>query len=424
MSRRENIFKYLDWLTILIYLALVFFGWTIIIAVGYKGDSFRLFDFGAQHGKQLIWIGISLILGFFLLVVDYKFYLNIGFVYFGLMMVVLAATLVLAPEVKGARSWFMIGPFTFQPSEFAKSATVLALVTYLTRINVNIHQNKTRLISVLIILFPTALIVLQGDTGSALVFLGLFLLLFREGFPVILPLLGIYVLFLFLITVALGPLYMFIGLAVGLLPFIVLNAIKFKYNKAKVFLLSGVFIVSSLFVWFGVDAIFYKVFKPHQQTRINVLLGKEYGAGADYNVMQSKIAIGSGGLQGKGYLKGTLTKGEFVPEQSTDFIFSTLGEELGFIGSAAFILLFLTLLLRIIYLSERQRSKFTLLYGYGVAAILFVHFAINVGMAIGIVPVVGIPLPFLSYGGSSLIGFTILIFILLKLDANRKTVFR
>lgn len=424
MMRQERLSSNLDWVTIGLYLLLVFFGWTMILAVDYKGDSLNLFDFTTSHGKQLIWIGVALVLGFAMLVIDHKFYPATAYGFYGLMIILLVATLLLAPEVKGAKSWFPIGPFTFQPSEFAKTATALVLARYLTELSANMKQFRTRLMSLFLIMLPTILIVIQGDTGSALVFLGLFIVLFREGFPVTLPLIGLLLGALFLLTVRYGAIPVLIGISVIYVATMVLMALNFKYNQMRMLLASVVFLLCTSYTYFGVDYVFNDVLQEHQQTRINVLLGKEFSAGADYNVQQSKIAISSGGFSGKGYLQGTLNKGEFVPEQNTDFIFSTMGEELGFIGTGVFILLFILFLLRIIYLAERQRSRFTTIFGYGVVSILFVHFIINVGMTIGILPVVGIPLPFMSYGGSSLMGFTMLIFVLLKLDASRKMVFR
>lgn len=424
MSLRENKAESLDWLTMLMFGGLAIFGWLMIIAVDYREDTFSLFDFGSQHGKQLIWIASSIVLAVLIILLDYRFITTLAYPYYGIMLLLLAATLVLAPEVKGARSWFMIGPFTLQPSEFAKAATALAIAKYITSSNINMRQFRTRVISLMLLLIPAGLIILQGDTGSAIVFLGLIIVLFREGFPVTLPLIGIYTAALFLLTVKYGPITILIALgAVGAV-IIGLMARQWKYNRTRILGIVAILLASASFSYFVVDKVFNDVLKPHHQTRLNVLLGKEYSAGADYNVLQSKITIGSGGWVGKGYLQGTLTKGDFVPEQSTDFIFSTVGEEFGFAGSALLVIFFVLFLLRILFIAERQRSHFTRVYGYGVAAIIFVHFAVNIGMAIGTLPVVGIPLPFISYGGSSLWGFTILIFLLLKLDANRKLVLR
>lgn len=424
MSLRENKAESPDWLTMLMFGALAIFGWLMIIAVDYREDAFELLDMSSQHGKQLIWIGSSVVIAALILLLDYRFITALSYPYYIGMLLLLMATLVLAPEVKGARSWFMLGPFTLQPSEFAKAATALAIARYCTGNNISLRQWGPRFISLGLILLPAGLIILQGDTGSAIVFMGLMIVLFREGYPVTLPLIGLYTAALFLLTVKFGPLPIVIALG-GLAALLIGAAARqWKANRQRILGIVAITLASITFSFFVVDTVFNKVLKPHHQTRLNVLLGKEYSAGADYNVLQSKITIGAGGWTGKGYLKGTLTKGDFVPEQSTDFIFSTVGEEFGFIGSALLVLFFILLLLRILFIAERQRSHFTRVYGYGVAAILFVHFAVNIGMAIGLLPVVGIPLPFISYGGSSLWGFTILIFLLLKLDANRKLVLR
>lgn len=424
MSLRENKSESLDWLTMLMFGGLAIFGWLMIIAVEYREEGFNLFDFGSQHGKQLIWIGTSLLLAALIILLDYRFITTLAYPYYLAMVLLLAATLVLAPEVKGARSWFMIGPFTLQPSEFAKAATALAIAKYITTSNATMRQFRMRVLSLGLIMVPAGLIILQGDTGSAIVFMGLIIVLFREGFPVMLPLIVIYTGALFLLTIKYGPLAIIIAMGVIAIALIALLARHWKYNRVRILGLFTLLLASATFSFFVVDMVFNTVLQPHHQTRLNVLLGKEYSAGADYNVLQSKITIGSGGWTGKGYLEGTLTKGDFVPEQSTDFIFSTVGEEFGFVGSTLLVVFFVLFLLRILFIAERQRSHFTRVYGYGVASILFVHFAVNIGMAIGMLPVVGIPLPFISYGGSSLWGFTILIFLLLKLDANRKLVLR
>lgn len=423
MQRRENIAKNLDWTTLFLYLMLVGFGWATIYAVGFK-DGAKVFDFSTQHGKQMIWIGASMVLALVILIVDSKFYSTIAFpVYFATILLLVAAFF-LAPEVKGSRSWFDIGPARFQPSEFAKFATALALARYLTSLNVSLKTLRGKLDSLAIIGVPTLLIILQGDTGSAIVFLGFFVVLYREGFPVVVPLILFYILALFILGILLGKTVMMIGLLIIFLGIIGLLSVNFKINKAKIFFFSIILALSLGFSAFVVNPVFNNVLKEHHRNRINVLLGKEFGKGADYNVLQSKIAIGSGGFSGKGYLEGTLTKGDFVPEQSTDFIFSTIGEEHGFVGTTLFISLYIFFMIRITIIAERQRSKFTQVYAYGVLSIFLFHFVINIGMTIGVLPVVGIPLPFISYGGSSLWGFTILLFILLKLDSNRMLVFR
>lgn len=419
MNREERSIQGIDLITVFLYLALVLIGWMTIYAVGFSGQETDVFNLDSSHGKQMLWIGVSLIVGAAILIINYKFYSTFAFPIYGLILLMMAAAIVLAPEVKGARSWFDIGPFRFQPSELGKFATALALAKYVTSVNFNIRTLKSKAIAIGLILLPVVIILAQNDTGSALVYLGLFLVLYREGFPVLLPVIGILLGILFILTIIFGAWPIVIAVAVIFGAMILYLSLNFRFNKGKIFLLGIIMLVSAAFTVFVVEPVYYNVLQDHQRSRINVLLGKEFGEGADYNVLQAKIAIGSGGLEGKGYLQGTITKGKFVPEQNTDFIFTTLSEEWGFIGATVFILLFIMLLIRITQLSERQRSRFPKVYGYGVASILFIHFAINVGMAIGVFPVIGIPLPFLSYGGSSLIGFTILLAILLKLDANR-----
>jgi rod shape determining protein RodA len=331
-------------------------------------------------------------------------------------MLLLVIVLVTARDVAGARSWIDIGPFKLQPSEFAKSATALAIAYYLSTLNIRLEDFKTKLIAVVILVIPAGLILLQNDTGSMLVFGAFALVMYREGLSGNFLLFGLAMVVLFIFSLLFTPLIMLVIIgSIGLLIFLFQRKKTWKLGLAVgsvVGLLMG-------FV-FSVDYIFNEVLEPHQQVRIDVLLGKKDDLrGAGYNVNQSKIAIGSGGFFGKGFLKGTQTKYDFVPEQTTDFIFCTVGEEWGFLGTFTVIALFTALILRILYISERQRSSFTRIYGYCVASILLFHFLINIGMTIGLMPVIGIPLPFFSYGGSSLLGFTILLFIFVKLDGYR-----
>jgi rod shape determining protein RodA len=318
-------------------------------------------------------------------------------------------------EIAGSKSWFQVGGFSIQPSEFAKFATALALAKYLSKIDLNINKISTKFVAAIIIVFPSFLILLQYDTGSAMVFSAFILVLYREGLSGNLLLAGLGAALLFILALLINK-FILIGILAA-------NAILvyslYKGLRKKVFYIVAFFILIAGYVY-SVDYAFENILEPHQKKRISVLLGMENDLhGAGYNVNQSKIAIGSGGFWGKGFLKGTQTKFDFVPEQSTDFIFCTIGEEWGFIGSFVIIVLFLSLFSRIIFLAERQRSKFSRIYGYGVAAILFFHFVVNVGMTIGLFPVIGIPLPLISYGGSSLWAFTILIFIFVKLDSVR-----
>lgn len=327
----------------------------------------------------------------------------------------LVSVLLFGKEIAGSRSWFQIGSFSLQPSEFAKFATSLALAKYLSKIDINFNRFSPKFVSATIIILPALLILLQHDTGSAMVFSALILVLYREGLSGNLLLLGVATAVLFILALIINK-FILIGL---LAANVVLIYFLYKNLRRKLFLLIGVFIVAAAYIY-SVDYAFENILESHQKKRINVLIGKETDIrGAGYNVHQSKIAIGSGGATGKGFLKGTQTKFDFVPEQSTDFIFCTIGEEWGFLGSFIIIFLFVGLLVRLIFVAERQRSKFSRVYGYAVASIIFFHFAVNIAMTIGLFPVIGIPLPFISYGGSSLWGFTILLFIFIRQDAVR-----
>ncbi len=424
MQRSENIGSWIDWWSLILYEALLAMGWAMVYAVEYRGENSVLFDLSTQYGKQLLWIAISLATGLAILIIDHKFYITFSWFLYILAIAALVGVLVLAPEVKGARSWFSIGAFKLQPSELAKFATALALARYLTGLNVSLRKGRHRIAALGIILLPAGLILLQPDPGSALVFLGLTLALYREGFPAWPMWLILALGFLFLATILWGSLPVLAGLAVIWLLASLLSLRRKRQARSRLFSLLLGFVLLGGFVQVAVPFTFNHILKEHHRNRINVILGKETTRGADYNVMQSKIAISSGGLSGKGYLQGTITKGEFVPEQSTDFIFSTVGEEFGFLGSLLVIGLFTAFLLRLIALAERQRSRFSRIYGYAVVSIFLVHVIINIAMATGVFPVVGIPLPFFSYGGSALLGFSILFFIMLKLDATRKLIFR
>jgi rod shape determining protein RodA len=381
-------------------------------------DVSTLFDFSTRYGKQLLWIGFAAILAMGILVIDAKFFSTFSYVFYFGMLLILIGVLFFGSTVAGSKSWFKIGSFAIQPAEFAKFATALAMAKYLSTLNVDMRKLKTKIISIGILLAPALLILLQNDTGSALVYFAFVIVLFREGFSGLIFVVGITMAVLFMVTLLFSELYV-IATLVGLVIIIVMLFKRARKHWKSVF---AILILSTSFV-FSVNYAFENVLEPHQKKRINVLLGIEEDIhGAGYNVNQSKIAIGSGGFSGKGFRKGVLTRYNFVPEQSTDFIFCTVGEEWGFVGVSALILIYLTLLIRIIILAERQRSKFSRIYGYGVASIFFFHFSINIGMTIGLAPVVGIPLPFLSYGGSSLWAFTVLLFIFLKQDANRLNV--
>jgi rod shape determining protein RodA len=413
---QRSIFDGIDWAMVFIYLTLVFLGWINIYAAVYNEEHQSILDATQRYGKQLIWIGLSIFVGLVILLMDGKFYSTFSIPIYVVNMLLLVVVLVTARDVAGARSWIDIGSFKLQPSEFAKSATALALSFYLSTLNIKMDQLKTKLIAGIILAIPAGLILLQNDTGSMLVFGAFALVLYREGLSGNFLLLGLAIAVLFIFALLFTPLTMLITLSLILLA-------AFLFQRKKTWKI-GIGLGSALIVLMGfvysVDYLFHNVLEPHQQIRIDVLLGKANDpTGAGYNVNQSKIAIGSGGFSGKGFLKGTQTKYDFVPEQTTDFIFCTVGEEWGFLGALVVIGLFTALILRIFFIAERQRSAFARIYGYCVGTILLFHFIINIGMTIGLMPVIGIPLPFFSYGGSSLLGFTILLFIFIKLDGFR-----
>jgi rod shape determining protein RodA len=418
LRKRENIIANTDWFTVFLYLILVVFGWLTIYSASFDSPDASMFDMSQRYGKQALWIGLALVLAFVIMIIDAKFFSAFSLWIYLFIMLVLIGVLLFGKTVAGSKSWLQIGGIAIQPAEFAKFATALALANYLGKLNVDTNKLKTKITAVAIIMTPMLLILLQNDTGSALVYFSFILVLYREGFSGIFIVLGLVIGMLFVLTLLFGKLYLIIGLAVITILGIWLSR-KLRKNYKTIL---GIFVLSTLFV-FSVNYAFEEVLQPHQRNRIKVLLGMMHDPrGVGYNVNQSKIAIGSGGLTGKGFKQGKLTRYHFVPEQSTDFIFCTVGEERGFIGSSVLILLFLALLIRLVLLAERQRSAFSRIYGYGVASVLFFHFMINIGMTIGLMPVVGIPLPFFSYGGSSLWAFTILLFIFIKQDANRLNV--
>ena len=472
-SRSNNLLANIDWVSILLYLLLVLIGWLNIYAAVYDENHSSILDISQKYGKQLIWIGAAFVLAFLVLLTDSKFFTTFSMVIYGIMIFLLFAVLFFGTETKGARSWFEVGDFRIQPAEFAKFATNLAIAYIMSRHNFKVMRFSSLLTIGLILALPAGLIILQNDTGSALVYSSFILVLFREGLHGSILLLCFVAAAIFIMALLYSPftvllviiggtliafyyyrhdirelfqIILFIGCGFGLF---VLIKWMFNLSISDYYMLLIVYVITSitaiypiykrkmknmitllLISWLCVGAApsvnyAFNHLQPHQQDRINELLGiKVDPKGTGYNVTQSKIAIGSGGLLGKGFLQGTQTKLNFVPEQSTDFIFCTVGEEWGFVGSTFVIVLLAVFILRIIKLAERQRSSFSRIYGYGVASILFFHVAVNIGMTIGMAPVIGIPLPFFSYGGSSLWSFTILIFIFLRLDANRLQVFR
>lgn len=472
MSRRTNILLNIDWLTVVLYLVLVIFGWMNIFAVNYNDQYKSILDLNQRYGTQIIWMMAAFILILLVFIIDSKFYLFFSYILYGLTIILLLAVLVLGKEIHGARSWFSIGGFQFQPSEFAKVTTALVIARYISSYNIKINKFKSLLMLFGFIALPAGLIFLQPDMGSAMVYVAFLFVLFREGLPGWVLMFVALISMLFLSTllypkvytlivlislagiiyyiinrkfknfVLAGGIFMAVYIAIRLLvhyeimhfgnylsllialfisslSYIIL-IIHFKIQKAM-FIMAALYV--SIAFTFSVDYVFHNILKQHQQTRVNILLGKETDPlGYGYNVNQSMIAIGSGGFAGKGFLNGTQTKFNFVPEQSTDFIFCTVGEEWGFWGSSLVIILFTGLLIRLITLAERQRSHFVRVYGYGVISILFFHLSVNIAMTIGLFPVIGIPLPFFSYGGSSLLAFTLLLFIFIRLDATRLSV--
>jgi rod shape determining protein RodA len=469
VKRSINIWNGIDKLTIMLFLVLVIMGWFNIYAAVYNEEHSGLLDLSQRYGKQFIWIVASLVLAVFVVIIDNRFYFFFSWFLYGLLLLLLIAVLIFGNEINGARSWFEFGGVNLQPSEFAKFGTALALAGYLNNQRRDLTKLKGIIPASAIILFPALLTALQPDMGSTIVYFALFIVLFREGMSPFIFVSGLLMVILFFLTLLINNLYLTIALIViatllvwfatrkwnivligsGIFIFIVgmlylLDYYVFKsigneiiifislllsgaayayyiyYKKAVSVLIIYLFLTGSILFVNSVDYTFNNILPVHQKDRVNILLGiKSDPQGTGYNVNQSIISIGSGGFIGKGFLQGTQTKFKFVPKQSSDFIFCTIGEEWGFLGSFIVIGLYVILLLRLIFLAERQRSVFSRIYGYGVVSILFTHFFINVGMAIGLVPVIGIPLPFFSYGGSSLWGFTILLFIFLRLDASR-----
>ncbi len=420
MRVAKNLFANVDKTSVILFILLTFFGWINIYASQYNDDASFFFDFSTRYGKQGFFIISSFFVAFLILIIDWKFFYSLAYFFYVICISLLIIVLIKGSITSGATSWFEIGKFKFQPSEFAKYATALALAKYYN----NIHSKKIKTFekikSYLIIIAPCVLILLQNDLGTAIVFSAFIFVLYREGLSGNILIFGLCISVLFIISIMFNKYTIIICLAVLFLILLIIS----KRKKKDIIALLSIFTICSVFV-LSSNYIFNNVLAKHQKERINVLIKKDIDPhGSGYNLIQSKIAIGSGGTLGKGFLNGTQTRFDFVPEQSTDFIFCTIGEEWGFLGSIIFILLFTSLLLRILFLAERQRSNFSRIYGYSVATILFLHFFLNIGMTIGLVPVIGIPLPFISYGGSSLLGFTILLFIFLNLDSYRLQILR
>ena len=483
-TRRGNILARIDWVTIALFLALAVMGWLAICGASHsyiETGFLEFFNQSERSGKQALWIGISLIAGLLLLTVQKETYRNLSGIIYIAAIAIGILTIFIAKDIKGSHSWISIGSFSIQPAEFMKFATTLMLASYVGRREFNVNDRNDLLRGIAIILLPMLVIVAQNETGSALVYLSLFIVLYREGMTGIFLLMAVSAVVYFVVGIkydsvmfdnlqtAVGPyavtvliqmfsiaMVKFWGkndrtflvlaivntagtllsywIAVYLIEFnimitqyllLLFNAIymllRIRLNKEKRNLWIALYLIGSVLFYHSCEYVMHNVLKPHQQVRIEVLLGlKEDLSGVGYNVHQSKIAIGSGGLNGKGFLNGTQTKLKYVPEQDTDFIFCTIGEEQGFLGSTFVLIFFVVFILRLMALAERQNNVFGRAYGYALASIFFFHFSINIGMVIGIVPVIGIPLPFFSYGGSSFLGFSILLFSFLRIDADRE----
>ncbi|MFP4089144.1 MAG: rod shape-determining protein RodA [Cyclobacteriaceae bacterium] len=417
MREQTNFVNRIDWGIILLYFLLVIMGWLNIFAVVYDAQNpdLSIFDLDLNSGKQLIWIGTATLLVFVIMLTDFRFYDSFAYFIYGGMLLLLTFVLLFGTEVAGSKSWFAIGSFRLQPSEFAKFTTALAVAKFISSDSRTFDKLRSQLILFGIIAAPAMLIMLQGDTGTAMVFSAFLLAFYREGFSPLLLGLGIAMGVLFMLTLFVPKLYLMIAVVVTAFILIGINS-----RKTKRIMIIAASAAAVAGVILSVDFIVTDVMKPHQQNRVKALINPDADPlGYGWNVTQSKIAIGSGGLWGKGFLEGTQTKFDFVPEQSTDFIFCTIGEEHGWVGSILLIVLFVLLLVKLSSIAERQKSTFARVYGYSVIGILFFHFGVNIGMTIGLFPVIGIPLPFFSYGGSSLWAFTILLFIMVKLDAHR-----
>jgi len=416
LKRPDSILANIDWLTILVFFLMVMLGWINLYAAVFDEESQQnMFDLSQNSGKQLLYIISTIFLIIIIVSVDFKFYNSFAYIIYGFIIVLLISVLLFGKEVAGAKSWFDLGLFQFQPSEFSKFATALVVAKYLDNPSVKLTKMKNLFVLVLLVGLPMGLILLQPDTGTALVFMGFIIVFYREGLSSLFIILGLTGVAIFIMTLLIPQVYLFVGI-------VILGALIIGFGARNIKRIAITLVAMGVIAGTikSVDFVINDVLKPHQQNRIKVLFNPDIDPlGAGWNVTQSKIAIGSGGLAGKGFLAGTQTKFDFVPEQSTDFIFCTIGEEHGWMGSLLLISLFTILLIRVINIAERQKSRFARVYGYSVASIIFIHFMVNIGMTIGLFPVIGIPLPFFSYGGSSLWAFTVLLFILLKLDAHR-----
>jgi len=414
-QRNNNIFEGIDWTLVFMYFLLVSFGWLSIYSASTTENHYQILDFSVKYGKQLLWIILSLVLIVFILFIDAKFFERFASLIYLASILLLVGLFFFGKTISGATSWYVLNGVSIQPSEFAKAATALAIAKLLSDKQFNLKLIKNQIKAFFIILLPVLLIIPQPDPGSALVFFALILVLYNEGLPKFYIGIGFSLIILFFLALVTNKFLLISGLTIlTLITYFIVRTKKTKFYSFLILL-----IVASSYI-FTVDYVFNQVFEQRHRDRINLIIGKTTDAkGIGYNTRQSEIAIGSGRLTGKGYLNGTQTKGDFVPEQHTDYIFSIVGEEFGFLGSSFIVILFMIFIIRILILSKQQKNKFSSVYGYGVASIFLVHFTINIGMVLGILPTIGIPLPFFSYGGSALWGFTILLFVFIRLDANK-----
>lgn len=415
MRNYRNFLGQVDWIIVFLWLLLMLLGWGNIYSAVHNEQHSSIFDISQRYGKQMLWIATSIFLFLIVMAIDANLYHTLAYPLYILSLIALFLVLIVGTEISGARSWFVIGGFSIQPAEFAKFTTSLALARFLSRHGTDLQSWRHQLGGLALAFLPALLIIPQPDLGSVLVYLAFFLVMYREGLPSVYLVLGFSFGLLFVLSLLVPLLYIYIGL--GIIGLLLLGLLRKK--RSTIFQLVAAVAVCAGFVQ-TVDYTFNNLLEDRHRNRINILLGKaEDPQGIGYNTHQSIIAIGSGGLSGKGYLEGTQTKFDFVPEQTTDFIFCTVGEEWGLLGTSALVLLYTLFFIRLIFLAERQKSNFSRIYGYSVVAIFFVHFAINIAMTIGLAPVIGIPLPFFSYGGSSLWGFTMLLAIFIRLDAHR-----
>jgi rod shape determining protein RodA len=420
LRETDRHFKF-DWITIILFFLLVGFGWLNILSASHTGDTIDYFDFSQPYGKQLIFIFLTLGLIILILAIDAKFYERFSGVIYVVSMLSLVGLFIFGKNVNGATSWYAIGGMTIQPSEFAKAATALAVAKYVSDLNTSITNLKDQIQTFIIIAIPAVLVLLQNDTGSTVVYAAFVFVLYREGLPKLYLIAGIILVLLSVFSLKFG------AVITTIISVLLIGAFHFLSRKRPPFMKSVFLLIISMAIAFGVKFFYQSILQPHQQDRISLWLRLEKDPEKlrlmkktfAYNLNESEKAISSGGFAGRGFLEGTRTTGKFVPEQHTDYIFSTVGEEWGFVGSAFVVVLFVLLLIRILHLAELQKSQFSRVYGYGVASIIFMHFTINIGMVMGLIPTIGIPLPMFSYGGSGLWAFAILLFIFLKLDSNR-----